>query len=103
MHETSLVKGLIRMVEVIARQQGAPKIKAVKVIIGALSPVSPDYLQEQFRYYAMDTVAEQAELLVRVDRDPTSPIAHDVMLESVEVEDILPRTVSPYAPLETVT
>jgi len=90
MHETGVIKSLIREVERVALRYGATKVLTVTVRTGALSPFSEDHLREHFQQQSIGTVAEQARLIVEVGTSPTDPLAQDVVLVSIEVEEILP-------------
>jgi len=90
MHETGVIKSLIREVERVALRYGATKVLTVTVRTGALSPFSEDHLREHFQQQSIGTVAEQARLIVEVGASPTDPLAQDVVLVSIEVEEILP-------------
>ena len=86
MHELSLFADLMRKIEAVAVDQGARRVTAVQVTLGALSHLSPDHFREHFAQLSPGTVAEGAELRVSVQDDIHHPRAQDVMLESVEVE-----------------
>ena len=90
MHETGVIKSLIREVERVALRYGATKVLTVTVGTGALSPLSENHLREHFQLQSIGTVAEQARLIVEVGASPTDPLAQDVVLVSIEVEEILP-------------
>jgi len=98
MHETGIVKSLIHEVERIARQYGehepqAWAVKSVRVQLGALCPFSEGHMRDHFIYEAKGTVAERAKLVVGHGTDPTDPLAQDVTLLSIDVEEILPGAV----------
>ena len=95
MHEAPGVKELVRKIEAIARQHGGPKILGVKVRLGALTGLSPEAFKEHFKHASLGTVAKGAALLVVVNDDMRDPLAREVVLESLEVEDILPQTIYP--------
>ncbi|MCC6860953.1 MAG: hydrogenase maturation nickel metallochaperone HypA [Bryobacterales bacterium] len=86
MHETSLIPDLMAKIEAVARENGARKITAVDVEIGALAMIGPDHLREHFIEAAVGTIAEGAELRLVVAEDPLAPEASSLLLKAVEVE-----------------
>ena len=86
MHETSLIPDLIAKIEQVARENGAKKVLAVEVRIGAMAAISPDHLREHFVEAAVGTVAEGAELRATVDGDPLAEDAFAIRLAAVEVD-----------------
>lgn len=86
MHETSLIPDLIARIEQVARENGAQKVLAVEVHIGALAGLSPDHLREHFVEAAAGTVAEGADLRATVGEDPLAEDAASVRLAAVEVD-----------------
>jgi len=87
MHEHSLMAGLLREVEGIARDNGSRRVVKLRVALGALTHLSPDHLREHFEEAARGTVADGAALEVRVLNDISGPRAQDIVLESVEIEE----------------
>jgi hydrogenase nickel incorporation protein HypA/HybF len=85
MHETGLVRDLVRRVEVSARDAGAEKVVGVTVWLGALSQMSPEHFREHFEAEVRGTLAEGAALTLESSDDPTHPNAQSVMLQSVEL------------------
>ncbi len=86
MHETGLVRDLLRRIEEVARQEGARRVTAVSVRLGALSHLSPEHFTEHFRAAARGGIAEGARLEIAVDRDPHHPEAQWLRLEEVELD-----------------
>ncbi len=62
MHELSIVASLFEIMEEKAREKGANKIVSVKIQVGKLSGVVPDFLITAFDIYKKDTMASGAEL-----------------------------------------
>lgn len=87
MHETLLVAGLVRKVAAVARENGAGRVTAVRVRLGAFSHLSPDHFAEHFAIDAAGTVAEGARLDVEIATDEAAPDAQDIRLLSVDVDD----------------
>jgi Zn finger protein HypA/HybF involved in hydrogenase expression len=88
MHESKMVIDLLHQIETVARQHGEPKVKGVTLQIGALMPLSPALLTEQFEHVAEGTIAEHANLRIRVGDRIDDPMAQSVVLESLELEAI---------------
>jgi hydrogenase nickel incorporation protein HypA/HybF len=86
MHESSLIAGLMEKIAAIAREHGASRIAAVEITIGALAFIGPEHLREHFVLAAAGTLAEGAELRIRVSDDPQDPDAGSIRLEAVEIE-----------------
>lgn len=86
MHEASLMKGVMRRIEEIARDQQATRVVAVSVWLGALSHMSPAHFAEHFEEAAAGTIASGAWLNATASDDIDHPNAQDVLLQSIEVE-----------------
>ncbi len=87
MHEASLMIGLMRQIETIAKQEGACKVTKVVVWCGALSHMTEAHFAEHFDQAAKGTLAEGASLDVTVSDDLTDDRAQDVLLEAIDVTD----------------
>ncbi len=86
MHEATLMKGLMRRIEEIARDQEAVRVVGVSVWLGALSHMSPGHFAEHFEEAAVGTIAAGASLSATASDDVHHANAQDVLLESIEVE-----------------
>jgi hydrogenase nickel incorporation protein HypA/HybF len=86
-HEFSLMVDLMRKIESVTREQGAGRVSAVKVRVGAISHISPEHLREHFAAAARGTVADGAELVVETGTDATDRRAQEVWLESVTLAE----------------
>lgn len=87
MHETHLTNDLVHHLEqLVEEEEGATRVSAVTVRLGALSHFDPGHFREHFEQSAAGTVAEGAEVHAAVDPDPTAPGAQGVLLESVELD-----------------
>ena len=62
MHELSIIANLYEIMEEKAREQGAKKITFVKLQVGILSGVVPDFLETAFGIFKEDTMASDATL-----------------------------------------
>jgi hydrogenase nickel incorporation protein HypA/HybF len=87
MHETALVRDVVRRIDQIARAAGAPRVAGAKIWLGALSHLSIDHFREHFSIEACDTLAAGAALQIDISADPNHPDAQHVRLESVELDE----------------
>ena len=85
MHELSVVASLCSKAQAAARADGAERITAIAVRLGALSHLSPDHLREHLADAARGSMLEHARLDVTVGTDPSDPHAQDIELLSLEV------------------
>ncbi|MBI2264628.1 MAG: hydrogenase maturation nickel metallochaperone HypA [Armatimonadetes bacterium] len=86
MHELSLMRGLLRKIETIARDEKALKITGVNVTLGPLSHISPDHFREHFLLASSGTLAEGASLDIQILTHPEAPEEQEICLKSVELE-----------------
>lgn len=87
MHESSLIKGLLRQLETLALENGGGRIRCIRVWLGALSQFSPAHFREHFEIDARGTAAEGAVLEITLSEDSLHPRSLEVVLESVDVVD----------------
>jgi len=66
MHELSICLSLLQQVEQIARERGAVQVVGITLSIGPLSGVEPELLRHAYPLAAAGTVAEDAELIVKI-------------------------------------
>jgi hydrogenase nickel incorporation protein HypA/HybF len=85
MHELSLVASLCARAEAVAIEEGATRVTALSVRLGALSHLSPDHLRDHLARAAAGSILEGARVDVTVDPDTDSPSAQDIELLAVEV------------------
>ena len=64
MHELSIIANLYEIMEEKAREQSAKKITLVKLQVGILSGVVPDFLETAFEIFKKDTMASDAALVI---------------------------------------
>lgn len=62
MHELSIIANLFEILEEKAKGNKAKKIILVKLQVGALSGVVPEFLKTSFDIYKKDTIAARAKL-----------------------------------------
>ncbi|AKM33295.1 hydrogenase nickel incorporation protein HypA (plasmid) [Pandoraea faecigallinarum] len=86
MHETGIVRDLVRKVESAAAQAGAGSVREVQVWLGALSGFSPAHFREHFDEEVRGTSAEHAMLRIVASYDVHDAHAQHVMLQSLELE-----------------
>ena len=91
MHEAGLARDLISKAEDLAIAEGARRVTAVTVRIGALANVTGEHLREHFTEEAKGTLAEGA--VVEVVQGPdgeralSDPYSMDLLLVGIEVEE----------------
>ena len=86
MHEASLISGLMRRIDTIARADGARRVVGISVWIGALCHMSAEHFAEHFEHASNGTIAEGARLEVTISDDTHDTNAQDIVLRHVEVE-----------------
>ena len=62
MHETALVRDVVRRIEDLARSTGARQVTGAKVWLGALSHLSAEHFREHFAIEAQGSIAAAATL-----------------------------------------
>ena len=87
MHETALVRDVVRRIEDLASATGARRVTGAKVWLGALSHLSAEHFREHFAIEARHTLAAGAVLEIEVSDDPDHPHAQHVRLESVDLDE----------------
>ncbi len=86
MHETGIVRNLVRRLETVAQEAGAERVSGVVVWLGALSQFSPEHFREHFDEEARGTLAERAALRIELSEDVEHPHAQNVMMQSVDLD-----------------
>jgi hydrogenase nickel incorporation protein HypA/HybF len=86
MHETALVRDVVRRIEDLAGATGARRVTGAKVWLGALSHLSAEYFREHYVIEAQGSIAAGATLSIEVSSDLDHPHAQYVRLESVDVD-----------------
>lgn len=86
MHETGIVKDLVRRLEKAAREAGARRISRARVWLGATSQLSAGHFREHFEEEACGTLAEGATLEIEESADPFDPAAQYVVMRSIDFE-----------------
>lgn len=86
MHEASIMKDLMGMIDRLIVDHQFTKVKKVKVKLGALSHFSPEHFQEHFYQAAAGTLAEESDLEIEQGMDRTCADAQSVVLEEIEGE-----------------
>ncbi len=87
MHETALVRDVVRRIDELARSAGARRATGAKVWLGALSHLSAEHFREHFAIEARDTLAAGALLEIEMSADPADPHAQHIRLESVDLDE----------------
>lgn len=86
-HELTLLADVMRRIERVAAEEGAERVIAVRLWLGALAHISADHLREHFEEAARGGIAEGARVEIEESRDLEDPNAQEIVLVSVEVED----------------
>lgn len=86
MHETGIVRDLVRRIERAAWEAHADRVAAVHVWLGAMSQFSPTHFREHFDDEARGTIAEGAALEIEVSQDVRHPQAQSVMMQSLDLD-----------------
>jgi hydrogenase nickel incorporation protein HypA/HybF len=87
MHETALVRDIVRRIEDLARAAGARRVTGAKVWLGALSHLSADHFRQHYAIEAQGTAAVGATLVIEASDDLNDPQAQHVRLESVDLDE----------------
>ena len=86
MHEHALMTDLVGQIVRTAAGEGARRVTAISVRLGALSHMTADHFAEHFGQAAAGTVAEGAAVRATTSSDIDDPHAADVVLTDIEVE-----------------
>lgn len=86
MHETGIIRDLVRKLEQAARDAGATRISGAAVWLGALTSFSPDHFRQHFAKEARGTLAQGAALKIEISQDIGHPNAQDVMVRNVDLD-----------------
>ena len=87
MHETALVRDVVRRIEDLARATGARRITGAKIWLGALSHLSAEHFREHYAFEAQGSMAAGAILTIEASSDLDHPDAQHVRLESVDLDE----------------
>jgi hydrogenase nickel incorporation protein HypA/HybF len=87
MHETALVRDVVRRIEDLARATGAHRVTGARIWLGALSHLSAEHFREHFAIAVQGSIAAEATLAIEVSDDPDDPRAQNVRLESVDLDE----------------
>jgi hydrogenase nickel incorporation protein HypA/HybF len=87
MHETALVRDVVRRIEDLATAIGARRVTGARVWLGALSHLSAEHFREHYAIEAQDSIAASATLSIKVSSDLDHPHAQHVRLESVDLDE----------------
>jgi hydrogenase nickel incorporation protein HypA/HybF len=86
MHESGIVRDLVRKLEGVAHDANAEAISGVQVWLGALSQFSSGHFREHFEEETRGTLAEGAALDILTSQDTGDPDALHVVIRSVDLE-----------------
>ncbi|CAJ0780189.1 hydrogenase maturation nickel metallochaperone HypA [Ralstonia chuxiongensis] len=86
MHETGIVRALVRKLEAAAEVAGAQRVVSVEVWLGALTQFSPAHFREHFDEEVRGTRAAGAALRIVASHDMHDPRAQSVIMQGVEFD-----------------
>jgi hydrogenase nickel incorporation protein HypA/HybF len=86
MHETALVRDVVRRINELARATNARRVTGAKIWLGALSHLSPEHFREHFVVEARNTPAAGVVLDIEMSQDPGDPHAQHVRLQAVDLD-----------------
>ena len=87
MHETALVRDVVRRIEDLGHATGARRITGAKIWLGALSHLSAEHFREHYAFEAQGSMAAGAILTIEASSDLDHPDAQHVRLESVDLDE----------------
>jgi hydrogenase nickel incorporation protein HypA/HybF len=87
MHETALVRDVVRRIEDLARATEARRVTGARIWLGALSHLSAEHFREHFAIAAQGSIAAGATLTIELSNDLDHPHAQHVRLGSVDLDD----------------
>jgi Zn finger protein HypA/HybF involved in hydrogenase expression len=87
MHETAVVRDVVRRINDLAQGTNARRVTGAKVCLGAFSHLSAEHFREHFIVEAQHTPAAEAALDIEVSDDPDHPHAQHTRLESVDLDE----------------
>lgn len=86
MHETGLVRALIRQIDQVVAANGAARISGVAVWLGAPSHLSAAHFREHLEVESRVSAADGASLMITESTDLADPDVRHLRLESVDLK-----------------
>lgn len=86
MHDQALMADLMAKIEQIVQDEGASRVRSIRISLGALSHMTPEHFREHFDEVAPGTVAEGAEIEATSETDATAPDAQGIRLMTLDLE-----------------
>ena len=86
MHETGLVRDLVAKISALVQENGARRVRVVRVWLGAMCHMDAVHFREHFEREAAGTPVQGARIEAEENRDPFHPQAYGVVLKSIDVE-----------------
>ncbi|MDJ0836181.1 MAG: hydrogenase maturation nickel metallochaperone HypA [Acidobacteriota bacterium] len=87
MHEMTLLRDIFRKIGEVAETNGAERVVAVTLELGAMAHISADHLREHFTHESVGGVAEGARLTIIENPDPNDPNAQEIILRDIEITE----------------
>lgn len=85
MHESSLMRGLMKQILAVAESHNAGRVLSIGVKLGALANITPAHFKEHFIEASQGTLAEGARLDITGSSDITEAHAQQIIITDVEV------------------
>ncbi len=86
MHEASLIRNLMRKIDLLAKAEDAHRVTTVRIWLGALCHMSAHHYREYVAQASRGTLADGASLEIEESTDIHDPNAQELLLRSIEVE-----------------
>lgn len=87
MHERNVAQDLVRAAGVTAVEEGARRVRSLRIRMGALSHIDPEALRGAVEWWSHGTIVEGAEVEIDVaGSDIDDRRSDEVVLVSVDVE-----------------
>ena len=87
MHEETLLRDLRRKIIEVARNEGNPSVRRVRIWIGPLAHVTPESLRRRWSEVVSGTPAENSSLQVDLSDDTADPAAQTLRLVEMTIDD----------------
>lgn len=87
MHESGMIRGLVKQVEQIAAEYKASQVGEIQIWLGAFSNISAEHFREHFDAETPGTLLESCELEIETSTDIQDPNAQHVLLKSVDLSE----------------
>ena len=87
MHEMTLLRDIFRKIGEVAEENGADRMVAVTLELGAMAHISADHLREHFTRESGGGVARDVRLTIIENTDANDPNAREIILRDLEIAE----------------